>query len=88
MLVIVWAWHEFYVARGEALLQFLIGLPQSIEHLERRRAKAARLDYRNIAEVTALASLGAGVSATGLLGFAAAAVFAVVIPRLRHRRNY
>jgi MFS family permease len=38
--------------------------------------------------VTALASLGAGVSATGLLGFAAAAVFAVVIPRLKHRRNY
>lgn len=35
-----------------------------------------------------LASLGAGVSATGILGFAAAAVFAVVIPRLRHRRNY
>lgn len=38
--------------------------------------------------VTALATLGAGVSATGLLGFAAAAVFAVVIPRLKHRRNY
>lgn len=38
--------------------------------------------------VTALASLGPGVSATGLLGFAAAAVFAVVIPRLKHRRNY
>ena len=38
--------------------------------------------------VTALASLGAGISATGVLGFAAAAVFAVVIPRLRHRRNY
>lgn len=38
--------------------------------------------------VTALASLGAGVSATGVLGFAAAAVFAVVIPRLKHRRNY
>jgi MFS family permease len=38
--------------------------------------------------VTALASLGAGVSATGILGFAAAAVFAVVIPRLKHRRNY
>ncbi|MDQ0677332.1 tetrahydromethanopterin S-methyltransferase subunit F [Arthrobacter pascens] len=38
--------------------------------------------------VTALASLGAGVSATGILGFAAAAVFAVVIPRFRHRQNY
>ncbi len=38
--------------------------------------------------VTAVASLGAGISATGLLGFAAAAVFAVVIPRLKHRRNY
>ena len=38
--------------------------------------------------VTALASLGPGISATGILGFAAAAVFAVVIPRLKHRRNY
>ncbi|WP_024367615.1 MFS transporter [Arthrobacter sp. TB 26] len=38
--------------------------------------------------VTAVASLGAGVSATGALGFAAAAVFAVTIPRLKHRRNY
>jgi MFS family permease len=38
--------------------------------------------------VTALATLGAGVSATGVLGFAAAGVFAVVLPRLRHRRNY
>lgn len=38
--------------------------------------------------VTAAASLGAGVGATGVLGFAAAAVFAVTIPRLRHRRNY
>ncbi|HSU45306.1 MAG TPA: MFS transporter [Arthrobacter sp.] len=38
--------------------------------------------------VTALASLGPGISATGILGFAAAAVFAVVIPRLAHRRNY
>lgn len=38
--------------------------------------------------VTAVASLGAGVSATGVLGFAAAIVFAVTIPRLRHRRNY
>jgi hypothetical protein len=26
--------------------------------------------------------------ATGMLGFAAAAVFAVVLPRLKHRRNY
>lgn len=38
--------------------------------------------------VTAIASLGAGVAATGVLGFAAAAVFAVTIPRLKHRRNY
>ncbi|MGX1159947.1 putative MFS family arabinose efflux permease [Arthrobacter sp. SLBN-100] len=38
--------------------------------------------------VTALASLAAGISATGILGFAAAAAFAVVIPRLKHRRNY
>ncbi len=38
--------------------------------------------------VTALSTLGAGVSATGFLGFAAAGVFAVVLPRLRHRRNY
>ncbi|CAH0292951.1 hypothetical protein SRABI26_04288 [Arthrobacter sp. Bi26] len=38
--------------------------------------------------VTAVASLGAGVAATGGLGFAAAAVFAVTIPRLKHRRNY
>jgi tetrahydromethanopterin S-methyltransferase subunit F len=33
-------------------------------------------------------SLGAGVAATGVIGFAAAAVFAVTIPRLKHRRNY
>lgn len=38
--------------------------------------------------VTAAVSLGAGVGATGVLGFAAAAVFAITIPRLRHRRNY
>lgn len=38
--------------------------------------------------VTAIASLGAGVAATGVLGFAAAAVFAVTIPRLKHRRDY
>lgn len=38
--------------------------------------------------VTAVASLGAGVAATGGIGFAAAAVFAVTIPRLKHRRNY
>ncbi|MET1021152.1 MAG: MFS transporter [Arthrobacter sp.] len=41
-----------------------------------------------LSAVTAVASLGAGVAATGLLGFAAAAVFAVTIPRLKHRRNY
>lgn len=38
--------------------------------------------------VTALASLGAGVASTGALGFAAAVVFAITIPRLKHRRNY
>ena len=38
--------------------------------------------------VTAVASLGAGVAATGVLGFAAALVFAITIPRLKHRRNY
>jgi MFS family permease len=38
--------------------------------------------------VTAAVSLGAGVWATGVLGFAAAVVFAITIPRLRHRRNY
>lgn len=41
-----------------------------------------------LSAVTAVASLGAGVTATGVLGFAAAGVFAVVLPRLRHRRNY
>jgi MFS family permease len=41
-----------------------------------------------LSAVTAIASLGAGVTATGVLGFAAAGVFAVVLPRLRHRRNY
>lgn len=41
-----------------------------------------------LSAVTAVASLGAGVTATGMLGFAAAAVFAVVLPRLKHRRNY
>ncbi|WP_314194917.1 MFS transporter [uncultured Arthrobacter sp.] len=41
-----------------------------------------------LSAVTAAASLGAGVTATGALGFAAAGVFAVVLPRLRHRRNY
>lgn len=41
-----------------------------------------------LSAVTALTSLGIGVRVTGLLGFAAAAVFAVTIPRLRHRRNY
>ena len=41
-----------------------------------------------LSAVTAVASLGAGVAATGVTGFAAAAVFAVTIPRLKHRRNY
>jgi MFS family permease len=41
-----------------------------------------------LSAVTAVASLGAGVTATGVLGFAAAGVFAVVLPRLRHRRNF
>ncbi|MEE2567952.1 MFS transporter [Pseudarthrobacter sp. J64] len=41
-----------------------------------------------LSAVTAAATLSAGISATGILGFAAAAVFAVVLPRLKHRRNY
>jgi MFS family permease len=41
-----------------------------------------------LSAVTAVAFLGAGVAATGVIGFAAAAVFAVTIPRLKHRRNY
>jgi MFS family permease len=41
-----------------------------------------------LSAVTAAVALGAGVAATGVLGFAAAAVFAVTIPRLKHRRNY
>jgi MFS family permease len=41
-----------------------------------------------LSAVTAAASLGAGVTATGVVGFAAAGVFAVVLPRLKHRRNY
>ena len=41
-----------------------------------------------LSAVTAVVSLGAGVAATGVLGFAAAAVFAITIPRLKHRRNY
>lgn len=41
-----------------------------------------------LSAVTAVASLGAGVAATGVLGFAAATVFAITIPRLKHRRNY
>ena len=41
-----------------------------------------------LSAVTAAVSLGAGVVATGFLGFAAAAVFAVVLPKLKHRRNY
>ena len=38
--------------------------------------------------LTAAISLSAGIWATGVLGFAAAVVFAVAIPRLKHRRNY
>jgi len=41
-----------------------------------------------LSAVTAAASLGPGVAVTGVLGFAAAAVFGVTIPRLKHRRNY
>lgn len=41
-----------------------------------------------LSAVTAVSSLGAGVMATGVLGFAAAAVFAVVLPKLKHRRKY
>ncbi|MFI2565664.1 MFS transporter [Paenarthrobacter sp. NPDC018779] len=38
--------------------------------------------------LTAAISLAAGVWATAVLGFAAAVVFAIAIPRLKHRRNY
>lgn len=38
--------------------------------------------------LTAAFSLSVGVWATGVLGFAAAVVLAVAIPRLKHRRNY
>lgn len=38
--------------------------------------------------LTAAVSLSVGVWATGVLGFAAAVVFAVAIRRLKHRRNY
>jgi tetrahydromethanopterin S-methyltransferase subunit F len=41
-----------------------------------------------LSAVTALSSLAAGVTATGVLGFAGAGVFAVVLPKLKHRRNY
>jgi MFS family permease len=41
-----------------------------------------------LSAVTAVATLGAGVTATGIVGFLAAGVFAVVLPRLTHRRNY
>ncbi|UOD80459.1 hypothetical protein [Paenarthrobacter ureafaciens] len=38
--------------------------------------------------LTAAVSLAAGVRAIGALGFAAAIVFAIAIPRLKYRRNY
>ena len=41
-----------------------------------------------LSAVTAAASLGPGWPPPAALGFAAAAVFAVTIPRLKHRRNY
>lgn len=41
-----------------------------------------------LSALTDAISLPAGVWATGVLGFAAAAVFAIAIPRLKHRRNY
>ncbi|WP_284755314.1 MFS transporter [Arthrobacter sp. efr-133-R2A-120] len=41
-----------------------------------------------LSALTAGVSLAAGVWATGVLGVAAAAVFAVVLPKLKHRRNY
>lgn len=41
-----------------------------------------------LSALTAAVSLAAGVWATGVLGFAAAVVFAIAIPRLKHRRNY
>ncbi|MEV7606537.1 MFS transporter [Paenarthrobacter sp. NPDC089322] len=41
-----------------------------------------------LSALTAAVSLAAGVWATSVLGFAAAVVFAVAIPRLKHRRNF
>ncbi|MEZ2388297.1 MFS transporter [bacterium RCC_150] len=41
-----------------------------------------------LSALTAAISLTAGVWATGVLGIAAAAVFAVALPKFRHRRNY
>lgn len=41
-----------------------------------------------LSALTAAVSLAAGVLATGFLGVAAAAVFAVALPKLKHRRNY
>jgi MFS family permease len=41
-----------------------------------------------LSAVSAATSLAAGVRATGALGFAAALVFAIAIPKMRHRRNY
>jgi hypothetical protein len=41
-----------------------------------------------LSALTAAISLAAGVWATGFLGIAAAAVFAVALPKLKHRRNY
>lgn len=41
-----------------------------------------------LSALTAAVSLTAGIWSCGLLGFAAAAVFAVALPKLKHRRNY
>jgi MFS family permease len=41
-----------------------------------------------LSAVTAAVSLAAGIWSTGVLGLAAAAVFAVALPKLKHRRNY
>ncbi|MCO4253861.1 methyltransferase family protein [Pseudarthrobacter cellobiosi] len=57
-----------------------------------RRVMVIARQYLQRGEILSLATAQAtpprAVSATGILGFAAAGVFAVVLPRLRHRRNY
>ena len=41
-----------------------------------------------LSAMTAAVSLAAGIWSCGVLGLAAAAVFAVALPKLKHRRNY